>query len=266
MTPLSARLSAAATSLDEIEKLMAANPNALPPRVLTTLENLTRWHADLTLWRDAVATRDGARDFLAGLEDRCDAERRVVVGGVSMSFPAARLFGMQAYVSTQWALSDRITDFVGRVLCLDSVSKDPRQGAQAVAHFVSSPKHTPSLVHSQLRDCFGWPVGIAYAVRNHIAHDAGVRSGASFFASNDPATAPFGISAAGLQYLKERAEKEYQVTSDQTRIADPWPWSPDDVRLMLARCHDELDEALGLLLLSATRSIEAHVGFLLGAL
>jgi hypothetical protein len=265
MTDLSARLSAAATSLEEIEKQMAANPQAMPPRVLSALENLTRWRVDLTLWRDAVATRDGAREFLRGLEDRCDADRRVLVGSSQMSFPAARLFGMQAYVSTQWALSDRITDFTGRVLCLDAVSKDTRQGAQAVAHFVSSPKHTPALLHSQLRDCFGWPVGIAYAVRNHIAHDAGVRSGATFFASSDPAAAPFEISTAGLKYLMDRAA-EYQVTPDQTRIAEPWPWSPEDVRLMLARCHDELDEALGLLLLSATRSIEAHVGFLLGAL
>ena len=266
MIPLDARLSAAAASLEEIEKQIAANPKHFPPRPLATLQDLTRWRTDLILWRDAVGTRDGAREFLTGLEHRCDAERRVAVGGASMSFQAARLFGMQAYVSTQWALSDRITDFAGRVLCLDAVSKDQRQGAQAVAHFMSSSKHAPALLQGHLRDCFGWPVGIAYAVRNHIAHDAGVRSGVSFFASNDPAAAPFEISAGGLQHLQDRAEKEYQVKPEHTRIPEPWPWSPDDVRVLLGSCHEALDEALGLLLLSATRSIEVQAGFLLGAL
>ena len=171
-------------------------------------------------------------------------------------------------MAAQWALADRITDFAGRVMCLASVSSDPRQGAQAVTHFIKEAKHAPAMLHGHLRDCFGWPVGVAYAVRNHLVHDAGVQSGASFFASADPAASPFAISNDGMDLIKERAEKDYKVKPEQTRIplTDAWPWSQDDARVMLARCHDELDEALGLLLVSSTRSLEAHVGFLLGEL
>jgi hypothetical protein len=44
-----------------------------------------------------------------------------------------------------------------------------------------------------------------------------------------------------------------------------WPTTPlDDLRVVLADCEREVDEALGVLLGSACRALALHVGFMLG--
>lgn len=267
MTHLATRLRDAATTLSTLQALLDAKPGALPTQVLKSFQDITDWRADLLLWCDAVEARDGAEAMLAGLENRVDDRGRVLIGGAEMSFAAARLLGTQAWVSMQWALTDRVTDFVGRVVCVDPDKKDNKGqsfGAKMVAEFLIDGKSAPLLQHAQLRHCFGWPVAVAYALRNHIAHDAGVRSGSGFFASNDP-SAPFEVSARGMADIEGRA-KGYRVESSHTRLAQPWPWGQADARVLLSTCHGELDEALGLLLVGGLRSFEGHVGFLLGEL
>ena len=89
-------------------------------------------------------------------------------------------------------------------------------------------------------------------------------AGTSFFEGPSRAAA-FRISVDGWNMVEERAQNTYAVDPSQQRPNAGWPPTPrDDLRIVMAVCEREMDDALGILLGSASRSLLAHVGFMLG--
>jgi hypothetical protein len=113
-----------------------------------------------------------------------------------------------------------------------------------------------------MRRTFGWPIAVSYALRNHFVHDGGRGARGNFFEGPESKTA-FRISDDGWRYI-ERSAQGYGVASDDHRSA-AWPVAPkDDLRALLDACERETDDALGILVSSAARSLTAHVGCMLG--
>jgi hypothetical protein len=124
-------------------------------------------------------------------------------------------------------------------------------------------KTTAAAVFESVRQTFGWPIVLSYAIRNHFVHD-GARSGGADFFEGPVAVAAFRISADGSDRVEKQADS-YGVERAYQRAGPSWLSAPrDDLRVVLNACEREMDDALGALLGSACRSLLAHVGFLIG--
>jgi hypothetical protein len=178
-----------------------------------------------------------------------------------------RFIGVQAYVTTNWALADRITGIVGRVLCTPAAGRNSENRTHLLFHFVNrdnTNKMTAAALFESVRQAFGWPIGLSYAIRNHFVHDGAQIGGSDFFEGPSAASA-FRISADGWDRMEKRAEAEYRVERSWHRAGASWPSTPqDDLRVVLAVCEREMDDALGVLLGSACGSLRAHVAFMVG--
>jgi hypothetical protein len=236
------------------------------PKVETAFRDGAAFRTDIEHLLAMLETRQAAWKLLDGLEAKADADDLVPFGDTRAKFVHVRLIGVQAYLTTKWALADRITGMVGRLLCTPNVGLNGANPAQLVAHFVQKDrsKTTAGALYESLQSSFGWPVGVSYAIRNHFVHDGGQMNGSDFFEA--PASAAgFRISADGWSHIEKTAQNRYSVDASLHRAGAAWPVSPrDDLRVVLRVCERETDDALGVLLGTACQTLLVHVGFMLG--
>ncbi len=263
---LEQRLQDSILEFDEMHQML----NRKPGEVHADVENVLRSFANL---RDEVAglielieIRKSAFRFLDSLEKKVDANDNISLNDLSLKYHHVRLIGVQAYISTNWAIADRITGVVGRLLCT------PESGSNALSlakmpTFVKrdiAKKATAAILVQSVRQTFGWPVGLSYAIRNHFIHD-GAQSGGKDFFEGTSAVSAFRISDAGWKRIEEKATTEYGVSDSCHRAGARWPVAPkDDLRVTLQVFEQEMDDALGVLWGSACHSLLGHVGFILG--
>jgi hypothetical protein len=228
-------------------------------------------------WRELVIARNAARDLLVDLEKRVVDDDQVVLqfgtplqSAVPMrvKYSHARLIGIEAYLSLTWALADRLSAFAGRVLCSNAGNAfHEQQSPKLVSHFVNSEKElsasTAGLVFDSIRQTFGWPIAISYALRNHFIHDGAQRNELNFFA-DDASTEKFKIRPSGWKQVRNQA-LGYSVLPQHIRSSANWPASPeDDLRVVLRVCEQEMDEALGILVGSACAALSSHLKLMTG--
>ena len=267
MSPtLRQRLDGAKATLGQVDVALGRKPGALPADVEKAFRSVVDYRSDIDHWITMVDARTAAWDLLDGLESKADADDLVPFGATRAKFVHVRLIGVQAYVATKWALADRITGMVGRVLCTPDAGFNGASPAQLVSHFLQKDrkKMTAGALYESLRCAFGWPVGISYAIRNHFVHDGGQMAGSDFFEASASASA-FRISDEGWSRIEKTAQEKYVVDSSLHHAGATWPVSPrDDLRVVLRVCERETDDALGVLLGSACNTLLGHVGFMLG--
>jgi hypothetical protein len=261
---LEERLRDAKVELDKTQATMGRHPGKLAHEVEGLFRRVIQFSADVEHWIGLLHARAAAVQLLADLEKGADSEDRVVLGSTRVKFQHARLIGVQSYVTTNWALADRVTGLIGRVICPPNAGANPTSPAQLVSHFVQQEKGKipAAVVSKSVRHAYGWPIAISYAIRNHFVHDGAQFDGADFF-EGPTARAGFRISEDGWKRVIERAES-YGVEAAHHRAAS-WPVAPrDDLRAMLAACECEMDDALGVLLGSACGTLSWHVTCLMG--
>lgn len=148
-------------------------------------------------WRELLSARNAAREILTGLEDRIEQDDFVVVQfgiprrsaqPMRIKYSHARLIAVEAYLSLTWSLADSVSAFVGRVLCSsDGGAFNTQQSPKLVSHFVNSKdslrQSTAGLVFDSIRQTFGWPIAVSYALRNHFIHDGAQQHDLVFFAA-----------------------------------------------------------------------------------
>ena len=263
---LQARLQDAKGTLAHVTDVLGRKPGAVPSDVEAAFRIGAAFRSDIDHWLAMVDARDAAWRLLDELEAKADTDDLVPLGDSRAKFVHVRLIGVQAYLATKWALADRITGMAGRLLCTPDVGFNGANPAQLVAHFVQKDrkKTTAGALYESLRSSFGWPVGVSYAIRNHFVHDGGQMNGSDFFEA-PASTAGFRISADGWSRIEKTAQDRYGVDASPHRAGAAWPVSPrDDLRVVLRVCERETDDALGVLLGTACRTLLVHVGFMLG--
>jgi len=263
--PLDQRFADAKGALDQVHAALGRHPTVLPAEVEVAFRKVTDFRSDIDHWIEMLGARAAARSLLDTLENEADANDRVPLGGTRVKYQYVRMIGVQAYLATTWALADRITGMVGRVLCTPEAGFNDVSPAQLVSHFVQKErnKRTAGALFDSVRRAFGWPIGLSYAIRNHFIHDGAQIAGSDFFEGSLAANS-FRISVEGWQRVEERAETMYGVERSFHRLGAGWPATPrDDLRIVLTVCQREMDDALGVLLGSACNSLRAHVGFML---
>jgi hypothetical protein len=264
---LDERLSDAKAVLDDVTTLILRNPGALSGEIEKSFRELAEFRREIDHWSGMLSTRSAALGLLDGLEHVVDRDDCVPLGTGRARFQHVRFLGVACYLATTWALADQITGPVGRVLCTPSSGSNPKCLAKLVSHFIQREKTkdgTAGAIFGSVRRAFGWPVGLSYGMRNHFIHDGAQLEGADFFAGTSAASA-FRVGEKPWKKLMEKIQAEYGVDSSDHRIASGWPAVPtDDLRVVLAVCEREMDDALGVLLGSACGSLRTHVGFMIG--
>jgi hypothetical protein len=205
--------------------------------------------------------------MLDGLEERTDKTSDTVqLGSATVRYQHARFIGVAAYMTTTWALADRVTGMAGQVLCTPDAGRNAAHPVQLVSHFIQRDgctKKTAAGFFESLRLGFGWPIGLSYAIRNHFAHEGAYSSGSDFF---EGTTADFGfrVSARGWKAVADKAGT-YSVDQSHHRAGAAWPEPPNaDLRVLLTACEREMDDALGILVGSACGTLRSHAGLMLG--
>jgi len=264
---LQERLGDAKSVLDHVHAALGRHPAGLPQEVGTSFRVLVDDRMDIDHWLGMLEARAAARQLLDALETQVDADDCVPLGATRVKYQHVRLIGVQAYVTTNWALADRITGMIGRVLCTSEAGRNPEKPAQLVSHFVhrnNTNKMTAAALFESVRQAFGWPIALSYAIRNHFVHDGAQIGGSDFFEGPSAASA-FRISADGWNRVEKRAETEYRVERSCHRAGADWPSTlRDDLREVLTVCEREMDDALGVLFGSACGLLRAHVAFMVG--
>jgi hypothetical protein len=257
------RLNNAKEALVKLEGALTRQSGQLPTEIAGQFLAIAAFSGDVDHWTDMLTARATARGLLNNLETSADDKDCVSFGSSRAKFQTVRLLGVQAYLAVQWALADRIVGMAGHVLCTRNQLQDPKNAPQLVSHFIAGKgpeSRTAAIVFSSLRQSFGWPIAISYALRNHFLHDG---AGGDFF-DGPTAAAGFKVSTSGWDRIEERA-KEYKVDRTCSRLASAWtPAAGDDLRNILDRCEQAIDEALGVLVGSACKIASAHAGFMLG--
>lgn len=267
---LADRLRVAKDDLRKIDEVIHHSQHSMRvvQQVLAQVKQVTLFAADFDHWIRLLETRATARRMLTGLETQADAQDMVPLGTGRAGFQHVRFIGVQAYLSTKWAIADRIAAVAGHVFCIRNQLQNSRKPPQLLTHFVGddTAKHTAAMTSYSLKPTFGWPIGLSYSLRNHFFHDGGELDGIDFF-DGPSATSAFVISEAGWERVEKRA-KSYGVDASQHRVGSAgWPTSPrDDLRTLLDVCERETDDALGILVGSACKALTSHVGFIVGEL
>lgn len=239
----------------------------LPPEVQFQFEAVTVSAGSIDHWISLLDARQVARQALNNLGRDVDADDKVPYGDTRVKFQHARLLGVQAYLSANWSLADSIAAMAGRVFCVPSIGNNKLSPAHLNSTFVggSRKKDVATSIFESVHRIFGWPVAISYALRNHFQHDGGAQiSGSNFFQGINAASA-FRISDPGWTYIEDKATREYQVAPASHRIPAGWLATPkDDLRIVLDVCERQVDDALGILAGSATKTLRGHLAFLIG--
>lgn len=266
MPGLRERIDAAKETLRTVDAALGGNPKAFPTAVGKEFQSIVAdFEGQFDHWITMLEARNAARDFLDNLEGRADMNDMVPYGTAQAKFVHVRLIGVQAYLATQWALADNVTAAVGKVLCTPEFGKNPTMPAKLVSHFVADGRNgkTAGILCKSIRGSFGWRIAVSYAIRNHFIHDGGQSRDALFFAASSPASG-FQISEAGWRGIIAAAGKT-DVNDLHDYDDGSWPASPcADLRGVLLACERATDEALGVLLGSACRTLAFHIGFMLG--
>jgi len=264
---LQERLGDAKSVLDHVHAALGRHPTGLPQEVETSFRALIDYRTDIDHWLGMLEARAAAHQLLDALETQADADDCVPLGAACVKYQHVRLIGLQASVTTNWALADRITGMVGRILCTPEAGRNSVKPAELVSHFINrdnTRKTTAAALFESVRQAFGWPIGLSYAIRNHFVHDGAQIGGSDFFEGPSAASA-FRISADGWDRVEKTAETTHRVDRSCHRVGAGWPSTPrDDLRVVLTVCEREMDDALGVLLGSACGSLRAHVAFMVG--
>jgi hypothetical protein len=271
--PLDERLRQVKAELAKIESILTTHSGTkVTLEVADEFKKVTAFANEVDHCLRMIEARRIAWNVLVGLEGLADGDDTVPVGAGRAKFHYVRFLGLQAYLASKWALADNIAAVAGQVLCAPNQLTDmEKRPPQLVSHFIGNEleKKTAALAFLSLRRMFGWPIGVSYAVRNQFVHDGGRNKGdfnrGDFF-DGDAAVSAFAISEEGWKSVETRA-KSYGVEPTHHRLGAGWPVTPRaDLRVVLEVCEREMDDALGVLVGSATRTLASHVAYMVGEL
>lgn len=263
---LASRLATARDLLQKVEsKVVQTDLARMPEKVSNLLNGSVSTHNRIQGWQDTLQARESAWKVLETIPDR---EVEVQFGTVRLTFPIARLILVSAYLTSYWSLSDQITSWAGQIFCTQEKGCNPRNRAKLTSHFTGGKANNTgaALIIGSIAPIFGWPVAVLYVLRNQFVHEGGHIDGNQIFLGDQPRDG-YLLDKGGWSNVKNRAEqKDDGAKSDQHRMVSP-PWMDEeqpDLIAILRDCEKEMDDALGILVGSASRLLAAQVTFLLG--
>jgi hypothetical protein len=215
--PLVERLHTARAVLDQAHTAILRHSTKLSADASDGFLRLVELKASVPSWLGLLEARTLVFQTLVGLETLADAHGLVPFGVARAEYQHARFIGVASYLTTTWALADRITDLAGLVLCTPEAGRNVKEPCQLISHFVlrnQMKKRTAAALFESVRSSFGWPIGLSYALRNHFVHDGGRVADVDFFEGATPISG-FRIAHDAWGRIERRAQ-EYDVTPEKS--------------------------------------------------
>jgi len=171
---------------------------------------------------------------------------------------------LQSYIATTWAIYDSVSKVAGRLVCVDSVAKNEGKSPKLPEDFLRDKDKVGARMHGHLKESYGWPIGFSYAIRNWLLHDGNASDGVELFSTRQVSPNPYQISDEAWEKLEEeKCRNQYKTNDTQTRRNESWPWHQDELEKLLEILQEEVDDAVGILILWAAESIKSQATLLL---
>lgn len=197
-----------------------------------------------------------------------------------VSFASARFLTLQNYVTTAWVVYDKLANVCARIIGPASIGNDdsPIRNAKLCSAFFPSKSADKNSISNELNvdgpttkdgthvdrpngfalqtllACqWNWPVKVSYKIRNLVVHEGMRWVGGCFFKGDSPSDG-FKICDNLKIYLDNVCGKQLngggRLRECLSRMADEdgFPWYGDDVRIILKKCHSEIDVLFSTLL------------------
>lgn len=216
--------------------------------------------------KELIAVRDHAFGVINNLTSFTDTDNpdNIIFQGLSVPFWHARLFALQTYCSMTWAIYDSLSKVAGKLICVDSQATQRKKPFKLQEDFLGQQENClGSRMHTHLKKSYGWPIGFSYSIRNWLIHDGNYKDGVELFESRSITATPYRISDEAWEKLEKQCQKEYKVQETQTRYSDPWPWHRDNLHRLFKTLHKEADEAIGIVICWAAKSVKSQAKLLL---
>ncbi|MBR6802543.1 MAG: hypothetical protein IKM62_01830 [Kiritimatiellae bacterium] len=190
-----------------------------------------------------------------------------------VSFSSARFLTLQNYVTTAWVVYDKLANVCARIIGPASIGNDDssKRNAKLDSAFFPDKKADKKSISSEqgvdlptakdethldrpngfalqtLLACqWSWPVKVSYKIRNLVVHEGMRWTDGCFFRGDSPGDG-FKMSDRLKSYLDNACGKQVNGGERRreclSRMAneDGFPWYGDDVRIILKKCHSEID-------------------------
>lgn len=197
-----------------------------------------------------------------------------------VSFASARFLTLQSYVSTVWVVYDKLANVCARIIGPASIGNndissrnaklysaffpDKNANKKSTSNELSldepktnegNPVDRPNgfALQTLLAHQWSWPVKVSYKIRNLVVHEGMRWVGGCFFRGDSPSDG-FKMRDELKTQLDTACGKQLngggRLRECLSRMAneDGFPWYGDDVRIILKKCHSEIDVLFSTLL------------------
>ena len=261
-----------------------SNP-IVPMKCYETWRKRSQYHQYLAEMLNFLQVRENACEAMDKLnKEASDAatstDHEFHYYGIPVSFTSARFLTLQNYVSTVWVIYDKLANVCARIIGPPSIGNDdsPIRNAKLYSAFfpdknankittsnelsVDEPKinegnsvdRPNGFALTALLTCqWSWPVKVSYKIRNLVVHEGTRWVGGCFFKGDSPSDG-FKIRDELKNHLDNACGKQLngggRLRECLSRMAneDGFPWYGDDVRIILKKCHSEIDVLFSTLL------------------
>lgn len=209
-------------------------------------------HIPLKATTALLPMREHARVVLKSLPDDGNVEDRVTSSvrfcGQVMPFATARHLALAAFLTTTWAVYDRLANVCGRLVGHENIGNNlsPTSNPKLIEHFMRESKdkfrqHGFSLA-CLLPPAYGWPASVSYVVRNWLVHEGLEAEGVPLFLGNTLAES-FELSDAAMKRIERICTADGSAHSQCCLSTDPdHPWYDRSILTILEKCHAEIDQ------------------------
>lgn len=180
-----------------------------------------------------LAARDAAEKTLLGLAENLKSRdggglsSGVMWCGVHIPVPDARILAMDAYLAVCWALNDRLSNIIGRVIG-NKKNRDNQTSHKLVEAFQRQDILGVSGILSNL---YGEEIGFSYLLRNCYMHEGGMIDNTPILGGSTGCDA-FEVTGPIAEKLNGEIGKRPNAT-----IA-----KQGNLIAQLQKCHERLDE------------------------
>lgn len=143
-------------------------------------------HSSLRLTAELIDARTNAWNNFSSLKDSTSREdNKVTFGSLRMDYAIARHLSLVCYMTTTWAVYDRLANICGRLASTSEISSNPKQNPKVCEQFLHEKGALGFEANHHIKHAYSWPLKVSYKIRNWVAHEGFEQSGIPLFAGNN---------------------------------------------------------------------------------
>jgi hypothetical protein len=188
---------------------------------------LEAWEVTKSIEWLPISKSENGRDFL-------------VFSGREMDFEIARHISLVAYLTTCWAIYDRLANVVGRIAGVSEIESHKKKNPKLCEDFLGEKGVLGFAGHLPIREAYSWPCKVSYKVRNWLVHEGYYDTEHNLFAGVRQSDG-FLLFVDAVEHLKECCS--YVRGGNQKCLVDNAadPWDSSDLLKILECYHAEID-------------------------